>query len=296
MPYEPLFDIADANMTLGNELSMNFFVNKEDIDTTKDYYISITKSYADGRDNVVLTIPFADWTNYNSAFYSVKFNGVAAKEMNDMLYVEVFYVDGTPASNVWEDSVSKYVMRILENQNTAAKRMPVDMLNYGAVAQKFFDYDVSNLANNVLSEKQKAYASSGVIAEDHRIQGEKYVGSNLNLGNNLKFAMFFKNLSADMYAIISFTDHCGNEKTFRIEGIDFELYNASSALYRIFIEQMVVADVRQLITCTVYNPDGSVAASASDSIEGYIARMSSTDELYETIMKFADSAYKFFHQ
>ena len=59
---------------------------------------------------------------------------------------------------------------------------------------------------------------------------------------------------------------------------------------------MVVADARQLITCTVYDEDGTEVASASDSIEGYIARMaSSSNELFEAIMIFADSAYAFFH-
>ena len=86
-----------------------------------------------------------------------------------------------------------------------------------------------------------------------------------------------------MYAVISFTNHYGAEKSIRIEGSSFDLYNSSSYTYRIYIEQMVVADVRQLITCTVYNPDGTVAASTSDSIESYIARMSSTGALYEVI-------------
>ena len=291
-----LFNLVGANMTLGNELSMNFFVNKSDIDTSKKYYIKIRKTYADGRADKVLIIPNADWTNYNSNYYSVKFNGVTAKEMNDLIYVQVFYEDETPASYIWTDSVSKYVLRILEKQDSITKTMLVDMLNYGAEAQIQLNYDKTNLANMKLSETQKAYATSSVTAEDHRIKGANYYGSNLNLGNNLKFSLFFEQITRDMYAVVSFTNHYGDAKTFRIEGSDFELYNSSNSIYRIYIEQMVLADARQLITCTVYNKDGSVAASASDSIESYIARMSSTGALYEAIMKFADSAYKFFHK
>ena len=96
-----------------------------------------------------------------------------------------------------------------------------------------------------------------------------------------------------MYAIVSFTDHYGKEISYRIDGSEFELRN--KIYRRVCIEKMVVADARQLITCTIYNPDGTKVAEAKDSIESYVARMSSTDLLYETIMKFADSAYAYFH-
>ena len=43
-----------------------------------------------------------------------------------------------------------------------------------------------------------------------------------------------------MYAIISFTNHYGAEKSIRIEGSSFDLYNSSSYTYRIYIEQTVV--------------------------------------------------------
>ena len=135
-----------------------------------------------------------------------------------------------------------------------------------------------------------------MTVENHQIKGTNYYGSNLNLGINLQFSLFFQNLSPDMYAIVNFKDHYGKEKTVRINGGKFELYQENGSIYRIYITEMAVADARQLITCTVYNQDGTVAASASDSIESYIARMSSTSELYEAIMKFADSAYAHFHR
>ena len=136
-----------------------------------------------------------------------------------------------------------------------------------------------------------------MAVEDHRIMGPNYIGSNLNLGVNLQFSMFFQNITPEMYAVVTFTSHTGEEKTVRIDGEDFELFNASSGIYRIYIEEMVVADARQLISCIVYDTSGTAVASATDSIESYIARMaSSSNELFETIMIFADSAYAFFHR
>ncbi len=288
--------IVGANMTLGNELSMNFFVNKADIDVDQDYYITIRKTYADGRDDVTVTYPFSEWTDYNKTYYSVKFDNISAKEMNDLIYVQVFYADGTAATNVWEDSVVNYALRIFGNQKDATKSVLVDMLNYGAAAQEQFSYDVNNLANSRLTAEQKAYATQDVTATDTRIKGENYYGTNLNLGSNLQMSMFFNNIDQDMYAVVTFTKHTGEAKSYRIEGSEFVLHNAAASRYRIYIEQMVVADARQPITCTVYRADGTEVASATDSIESYIARMSSGGEIYEAILKFADSAYNYFHQ
>jgi len=61
---------------------------------------------------------------------------------------------------------------------------------------------------------------------------------------------------------------------------------------------MAVADCSQLVTCRVYNSNGEQIASASDSVEGYIARQLAsgrTDAIYTAILKFAASAYNYFH-
>ena len=280
-------------MILGNELSMNFYVNKSYIDKDKEYYIKVTKTYADGRDDVVRIYKQEDWYSYSSSLYRVTFNGINAKEMNDTIYVQVFYADDTPASALWEDSVVEYVMRILENQNVYTKTMLVDMLNYGAAAQASFDYDEENLANSNLTEAQKAYATSEVSYSDSRVKGTNYYGSTLSLGSNLCLVLYFQNISTDMYAEVTFVNHYGEEKVVRIEGTEF--YHHSGSIYKVAVNEVVVADVGQPVTCTIYDALGNEVGTVTDSIESYIARMSSTDELYETIMKFANSAYIYLH-
>ena len=98
-----------------------------------------------------------------------------------------------------------------------------------------------------------------------------------------------------MYVIVTFTDHYGHDKTVRIDGSKFKKHNDN--IYRIYIEEMAVADARQMITCQVYNSSDEVVAWAVDSIESYVARATaaSSNPLYEAVMKFADSAYAYFH-
>jgi len=54
------------------------------------------------------------------------------------------------------------------------------------------------------------------------------------------------------------------------------------------VDKIVLADAFSLVTVTVYNADGSVYGTGSDSVESYAARVSS--ELNTAIMKFASSA------
>ena len=287
----PAFKLVGANMTLGNELAMNFYVSKNSIDVNKTYYFKVTKTYADGREAEVRYFAQSEWKTLGSNYY-VEFNGVAAQEMNDTIYVQVFFEDGTPASTLWVDSVAEYAVRIMENYNAKTKTMLVDMLNYGAAAQLHFEYDVDNLANSRLTDAQKAYATESVVMADHREKGTNYYGSNLDLGNKIVLGLYFKNVDETMYAIVSYTNHYGVAQSVRVEGSDFL---KSGSLYRIPMESLVIADAKQTVTCTVYTADGAVVGSCVDSVESYIARMSETGALYETIMKFADSAYKNFH-
>jgi predicted SnoaL-like aldol condensation-catalyzing enzyme len=280
-----------ANMTLGNELSMNFFISKSVIDETKDYYVQVTKTYADGREDVTRYFAKDEWLTLGSNYY-VEFDGIAAKEMNDAIYVQVFYADHTPVSTLWNDSVVNYVARILEDHDDKTKTMLVDMLNYGAAAQLHFGYDTDNLANSRLTDAQKAYATESVVMNDYREKGDNYYGSNLELGNEIVLGLYFKNVDETMYAMITYTDHYGKAQSVRVEGSDFL---KSGALYRIPVKSLVIADARKNVTCTVYAADGTVVGSCVDSVESYIARMSETGALYEAIMKFADSAYKHFH-
>ena len=60
-------------------------------------------------------------------------------------------------------------------------------------------------------------------------------------------------ITPEMYKIVTFTSHIGNEQTIWIDGKDFELINEVKEVYGIYIEQMAVADVRQLITCTAFD-------------------------------------------
>ena len=54
------------------------------------------------------------------------------------------------------------------------------------------------------------------------------------------------------------------------------------------LSQLVYADARTMVEVTVYNADGTVHGTATDSIESCCVR--SGGDLFVALMKFADSA------
>lgn len=283
------FTLAGANMVLGGTLDMNFFIDKNDI-SGSDYYAKIIHHSESG--DVQTVVKFADWEDRGS-YYAVRKSGLAARQMADKIDVTIYKNNGTQISGKWTDSVRSYAMRILEKQDAKTKTMLVDMLNYGAAAQTYFTYNTDDLANNLLSKTQKAYATKSANCSNKRVSGTNYAGSTLTLKSNIELTMYFNNLSTSMYAIVTFTNHYGVEQQIRVEGSEFVQYSGST--YGVVVDDVVVADGDQLVTVSVYNSRGTRVAYASDSVNSYAVRMAGSSALFEEVMKFTTSAYAYFH-
>jgi hypothetical protein len=96
-----------------------------------------------------------------------------------------------------------------------------------------------------------------------------------------------------MYAKVTFTDHFGVAHETRVEQSAFSWYNSTT--YGIIVDELVVADGDQLVTVTVYDGNGNVIASGSDSVNGYAARKLTSNALFEMVAKFTVSTYAYLH-
>ncbi len=294
-----LVEFAGTTLDVGNSLDINFYIKKETVNealrTENGYYVQITRSYADGRANDIVKIPSSEWENHNYG-WGVTYNKVAGAHMCDTMKVQVFYADGTPASEEKIDGVRLYVMRNFDESEEKLKALLADMLNYGAAAQKFFGYNVNDLANSQLSDAQKACATQSVTMTDNRISHELYAGSTLNLESRIEMAVYFKGITAEkaatMYAKYSFTDIFG--KKIEVDVTADELKHYSGNIWGVVLDKLTTPNAGQLVEVTLYNADGSVYGTVTDSAESYIARMSNSDPMYQEIMKFATSAKAYF--
>jgi len=294
-----MFSLYNANMELGNSLTMYFYLRQADIQVDKDYYVTIAKTYADGRADVVKIIPEEDWistTDGGVPVYRVGFEGIAAKEMADDLKVQVFTTDGRQASSLLTYNIRTYAMTMLYYfPSGELATLFVDMLNYGAAAQTFFKYNTDDLANAQLTTAQQALATQSVNPVNNRVVGPMYYNVSLQLESNILLQMYFSGIAPGMYARVSYTDHYGKQKTAEVTFEDFVHY--SGDIYYINVEGLAVADGRQLVTCELYNENNVLVGRGTDSVESYIATMNivAPDALYTQIMKFIDSAYRYFH-
>lgn len=295
-----LFKLYGANMTLGNNLAMNFYIDPADLTEGEDYYAVITKTYAD-QDDLEVIVEDDTW-EIAYDMYRITLDKVAAKEMSDEIRVVIYNDEGMAVSEVWKDSVRAYTMRMLQKEEAKAEpnvnqlALYVEMLNYGAAAQRHFKYNTGDLANNQLTNTQREYGLDEVEMHDFREIGLGYVGTSLTLESNILMNFYFNTIPADhddIYAQVTYLDHYRDLKTIIVEGKDFEQYNDTT--WKVPVAGLVVADCREMITINLYDADGKTIANARDSISGYTARMDGEGPLYVAIMKFGVAAYNSFH-
>ena len=218
---------------------------------------------------------------------------ISLAEMTDTVSA-VILQNGRPTGRVYRDSVEAYALRVLRGPKTSdrLRTVIVDMLNYGAAAQKKFGYAPTVPANSRLTPQEQKLASVPVTPENVREKGPKYYGTNLNLGSSMALTLFFKNITPDMHATVTYTKHTGEKRELEISGDQFVKFNSS--VYGIRVSTLVVADAYQPVSVTVYDARGREVASAVDSISGYVARAESLGQLGTDILKFSEAARLYF--
>lgn len=295
--------LDNDNMTLGSILSLNFWVYKNQMREGVEYTAKLIRNYADGRTSEPIYIPKSEWVDMGS-YYQVVYDKFAAKEMTDSVSIEILMPNGARASNVWTDSIQEYAMYMINTYSSTAKYRElcitlVDMLNYGAAAQVQFKYSTDNLANARLTDEQQSLATSSYDLVDHWAHTGVGYSSNLELNDRITLRLWFKNVTEDMYAIATFTNHYGNEVSTRVDFDEFSLLNANTKSYSVPVSALVIADGCQVVTCKLYDGNGVEVGSCTESVQSYLKYMIESNQdtygLYDVTMKFVTSAYNYFH-
>ena len=284
-----LLQWAGTNVNLGGALALNFAIDTTQLNGTTGNYIVLTRTFANGKAAETVTLAQSQWS-MSGTYAIVSYENLAAKEMGDEITAVVYNAAGEAISETRTDSMATYAMRMLQNNTDAEQRtLFVDMLNYGAAAQRYFGYDAENPVNGALTEEQAGWASAAVEMQDHRQSSGCYFGSSLSLEEEIYMQVAFGAVYEEgMYAEISFTDHYGRDKQQKLD------VTASGSYTIVRVEGMAIADYRGLVTCTLYGAGGTALGDTVDSMESYIARVE-LGELGDAIMKLGASSYAFFH-
>ncbi len=306
------FTLQGANLKLGDSLTMYFYIPTAEL-RGNDYYVKMIRYYSDdpngryGDDpnhpvSQEITIAYEDWETYDAAgtLLRVPYYGLAAKEMIDEIHVTVYNGKGVAVSDTWVDSVERYCLRMAGNtsQSASVRSVCVALLNYGAEAQKFFGYSqaAQTLANRSIGDYQYL-APSQTSPANQLVPCDGYVGTTLDLESEIVMKVYFRNLSRDMYATYSYTDHYGKQKTGRVNGQAFYERDAANKIYGVPITGMSMGDYNQVVTVKVYHADSTQLYSMQDSMGSYLRRQmdKSSDSIYSVMADAMGAAYQYLH-
>ena len=296
---------SGTNMTLEDGLDINFVVDMQAVGTRNVYAIVTRTFLGDGMRQETQRYDFADWTLASGKrYYQFTYDNIASKEMTDTLEVVLYNTNDEQISVIREDSVQAYLMRAIEAEQSGsndAKKLAlyVDILNYGTAAQLHFGYNISNLANALLDDEQRAYATQSVTLENNRTSEIGYDGTRLNLESRIQPTFIFlrQYVNKAAYAVITYTNYKGEEVEKTIPSSEFE---ATKSRFYITVTGVAAADSGQMITCTLYDANDKVMSYATDSTNSYLARIIDLTadgyekDLYVAARKFTTSALQYF--
>ncbi len=170
------------NLTLGDEIGVNFYVSAEDAANTK---VSFTVA---GKTSVVNA---SDAQQNDDGLYVFSTN-VAAAQMTDPIAVEVLVNEEVIDSGSY--TIRQYADVILSGNYTAKEKALVEaMLNYGGKAQLYFDYNTSALANtNITVTESDIPQNTESFSVSGNVDGLNFYGCTLVFRAKTAVRFYFK--------------------------------------------------------------------------------------------------------
>ena len=269
-----------------------------------------------GYENPVVTFtflgveyPVTEYTVNSSGLYEYAFNVVAPHQMKEMVYAVLTaeYEGETYTSATKEYSIYTYCNnQITKNSANASYKklmaLLVDILNYGAAAQTYQNYKVTDLANAELTAAQKALGNQEVIEYvdkkelkadlvDGALADIKVVGLTLqdSVVVNFKFELLNGATKDGLVAVFK-----GAGKTWTVDAEDF-VYEASSKRWIINFNGLNPAQMRETFTVHLEKDGVIVSDTATYSVESYGASSTAQNNakllaLVEAMVRYGRSA------
>lgn len=301
-----LFEFWATTATLGNSLSINFYVNEDYLDG-EDYYAIVVHDLADGTTRTE-KVPYSKWQQRVESetvkYRLIPYDGLAAKQVADELHVTIYDSQDRKVSEVYTDSLKAYAMRGITKYDSMIDKLSakqrktltalVDMLNYAAAAQVQFNYNTDALANAQIDDYQK-YATATINVENKRVSDLNYNSTTLTLENQIKLNAYFNNITEGMSAKVSYTDHYENAINYTVS---FDEFIESNGYYGVCVDELVIADSNQDVTITIYDSEGNVYSTLVESMNSYLRRAIDArgeDSIYGKTAKFTAAAYDMLH-
>ena len=304
-----------ASISLESDFSLHFYIPAAFLADKTNPYVVFTKQSEDGP-VVICQYDYAEEMVGETLCRRYTFQNLSAAEMGTEVTARLFYhAEGADhMSLVLPYSVRQYAMNMLEKTDDAAlKTLLVDMLNYGAEAQRYFDVNESGFVNAELTEDQRKYATeaepelenhmSMIRHEDAKVWFE---GCSLSLERSVTLNYYLDlstcGIPANELALeLSWVTHDGIRKTSRIDGTVFTAKQIGNrTLYVAVLDELNAAQMRTIVSATVIRKadQARISDTMCYSIESYTQSKMKNDSalaaLILAMMKYGDAAEAYF--
>ncbi len=315
-PVDEAMKFMAVSLTLHSSIGMKIYVNEAVLEGYEDPYVLIEKFYGDEVIYETRKLTVSEEVKLAGAPCLIFLNSdMTSKEMSATVRMTLYAKkDGVlTRGEVRDYGILTYAKNTLgKTTDPNLKTLLVDMLNYGAQAQDYFDYHEEFLANSTLTEEEKAWATveeptlnSAMIMDDPKVPGNGnygfcIAGASLLLKDKVELNYFINVQEGDLTGkklMLSYVDGAGNDVILEIPAEDFVL--DPSGLYKVNFDGLNAKDMRVAVTCWVADEQGERMSNAlTYSIESYAASKVSNEALKPLLldmMKYGDAALNYFN-
>ena len=285
--------VSESSVSIGEDLTLNLYVNLIPAITRQNakagllYWTEAQETY-DPATGTALT---AD--SVNGVLTRFRYENLSAKQMADVIYVMPYtYLEGESGSEIYgpvaECSIRGYAEAAM-GMSDDLDDMLIALLNYGALAQGYFDYNRTDLANSNLTDDQK-YTD---YSEYETVYGQSDTGTN---GANIHSVSLILDRKIGMKFMIAAQDGVSGYTLQVSKDADFSEYEsiameatASGTEYKA-IYYLDNADIETTYYIRVATGDNAYGNVLTYSVESYVCRMTMgniSDSLYYLLQALA---------
>ena len=264
------------------------------------------------------------WEEYDLTDYTIQdgcyvfaFDGVSSVEMNNVLKATVHAAKGTSTYYSETDTftVKDYITGVLkEHQNGTAdsdkklRTLCVDLLNFGAKAQTYFNINTKNLPNSGLTSAQKSYASTLPSSFGSCYSYKALAGSSCTIDNFIladdcnayinAYMKFSKTPSSDIVLEVTYRSSTDESKKITVPYSDIT-YDSSIGYYVAPITGIGSPDYKASLTIVVKKGSQAISGTYTTSVETcmgniYSVSSSSLKDLLRYSMALGNSSNAYF--
>ncbi len=299
------------SLTLESGISINYVAKAEQLDQYDSFYMEVVAPVYEGNDQVGTKTYRLDPIAEGNRYYFVM-DEIAAKQMNDVLQARIYMTkDGvTYVSRLDEYSVATYAYKQLINAEASEelKAVCVNLLRYGAEAQKQWNYRTDALADEEIASEFMAYMTDletveleSKMAMLNDLEAPTVSWKSAALALESKIVMrFTANLAGfegkveDLTARITFVNHEGGTVVATVK--EFVLLDAEKKLYTVDCDAIDADEMRVVVSAAIYCGETQISRTAQYSVETYAAR--ATEDivtLCKAMIAYGDSVDAFFN-